>query len=123
LFAKYKDQGLEILGFPCNQFLYQMGDIETCALKFNADFPHFAQINVNGGEAFPLFKFLKAKLGIESISWNFEKFLCDRDGVPFKHYGMRVTPDKLEDDIKTLLTRPAGTPAAATPAAPTPAKV
>jgi len=107
LHSTYHSQGFEILAFPCNQFLFQMGDMDACALKYNTSYPHFAQINVNGSETLPLYRFIKSKLGVSKIGWNFDKFLCDRDGVPFKYYQSKVAPEDLEDDIKALLAKPA----------------
>ena len=86
LYGKYREQGLEILGFPCNQFGKQdpgsNGEItEFCQLNYGVSFPMFGKIEVNGGGADPLFKPLKSEapgaLGTESIKWNFTKFLID----------------------------------------------
>jgi len=83
-----------------------MGDIGACALKFHADFPHFAQINVNGDETLPLFKFLKAKMKVEKLSWNFDMFLCDREGVPVAYRPYKDGgPESFEEEIKTLLAK------------------
>jgi glutathione peroxidase len=112
LYEKYRDQGLEILGFPCNQFANQdpgsNGEIaEFCQLNYGVTFPMFGKVDVNGGAADPLFKFLKKEapgmLGSERIKWNFTKFLVDADGTVLKRYGSKDTPKAIEKDIKKLL--------------------
>lgn len=97
LYQKYKSQGLVILGFPCNQFGNQEpGDAETitefCQLNYGVTFPMFFKINVNGEDAHPIFKFLKARLGgmlSSDIKWNFTKFIIDRNGTPIKNALLR----------------------------------
>eukprot|EP01128_Nolandella_sp_AFSM9_P012029 TRINITY_DN889_c0_g1_i1.p1 TRINITY_DN889_c0_g1~~TRINITY_DN889_c0_g1_i1.p1 ORF type:complete len:189 (-),score=41.30 TRINITY_DN889_c0_g1_i1:96-638(-) len=94
LYAKYKDEGFEILGFPCNQFMGQAGSedqIETCSLTYGVDFPVFATTDVNGSKAHPIFKWLKKNTPDKSllgsfIGWNFEKFVVDRNGKPIKRW-------------------------------------
>ncbi|MBX3240654.1 MAG: glutathione peroxidase [Chitinophagaceae bacterium] len=111
LYRKYKDQGLLVLGFPCNQFGNQepgdAGEIESfCQVNYGVSFPMFARIDVNGKDAHPLFKFLKKKLSGffgGKIKWNFTKFLVDKNGKPVKRYAPVTTPEKLEADIKRLL--------------------
>ena len=110
LYDKYHEQGLEILGFPCNQFANQdPGDnseiSEFCSLNYGVTFTMFEKIDVNGDNAHPLYKFLKEeKHGLmKAIKWNFEKFLIDKDGNVLERFGSTKTPDKIEDDIKKLL--------------------
>jgi glutathione peroxidase len=91
----------------------QMGETDTCALRFDADFPHFAQVDVNGSNVHPLFKFLKEGIKGTSwlfgsaVTWNFEKFLVDRDGIPVSRYGKTDDYGKLEKDLVALLDKPA----------------
>lgn len=111
LYDKYRDRGLEILDFPCNQFGHQAPGSEEeiqefCTLKYNTTFPLFAKIDVNGKEAEPLFSFLKnQKRGIfgNDIKWNFTKFLVSRDGTVVERYAPVITPEKIEKDILKLL--------------------
>lgn len=111
LYQKYKDQGLVILGFPCNQFMGQepgsSEDIENfCSVKYNVTFPLFEKIEVNGEKANPLYKYLKETLALEGkndIRWNFEKFLIDKNGKPVKRFAPRTKPAELETDIEALL--------------------
>ena len=111
LYDKYRDRGLEILDFPCNQFGHQAPGTEKeiqefCTLKYNTTFPLFAKIDVNGKEAEPLFSFLKnQKGGIfgNDIKWNFTKFLVSRDGTVVERYAPMTTPEKIEKDILKLL--------------------
>ncbi|GAE37015.1 glutathione peroxidase [Halalkalibacter akibai] len=113
LHQTYKEQGLKVLGFPCNQFMKQEPVsneemAETCQLNFGVTFPLFAKIDVNGKNAHPLYKHLKqSKQGILSseIKWNFTKFLVDQQGQVVERYAPTVTPDKIEDDIKKLLNK------------------
>ena len=112
LWQKYRDRGLVVLGFPCNQFGGQEpGDEaaigEFCSLTYEVDFPMFAKINVNGDDTHPIFAFLKAGarciLGTESIKWNFTKFLVDRDGKVVDRYASAHKPEDMADDIERLL--------------------
>jgi len=112
LYNKYKEQGLVILGFPCNQFGEQEpgGDQEIksfCELNFGVNFPLFSKIDVNGDNAHDLFKFLKKELpgfaGTKNIKWNFTKFLVNKEGVPIKRFAPQDTPDKLEVEINKIL--------------------
>ena len=111
LYNKYKDQGLEILDFPCNQFLNQAPgsdeEIHTfCTGRFGITFPQFAKIDVNGKNEHPLYTFLKkqqgGKLG-SRIKWNFTKFLIGRDGAVLKRFAPTDTPEQIEQFIKDLL--------------------
>ena len=112
LYDAYKDQGLVVLGFPCNQFgaQEQGGEAEIkdfCETNFSISFPMFAKIDVNGDNADPLFLFLQnAKKGFMDtgpIKWNFSKFLVDKEGNVVGRYGSLDDPAALEDDIKKLL--------------------
>jgi glutathione peroxidase len=112
LYANYKDQGLVVLGFPCNQFGGQEpgseSDIESfCQLNYGVSFPMFAKIDVNGDDADPLFKYLKKSqkglLGSEKIKWNFTKFLVNREGDVIARFAPTVKPKDLEKDIEGLL--------------------
>jgi len=111
---KYRDQGLAILGFPCNQFSNQDpgSQEEICSFaskRYKIEFELFQKIDVNGSEADPLFVWLKAALpgfmGTEGIKWNFTKFLIDRKGHPFKRYGPQESPFTFEQDIQALLAK------------------
>jgi len=107
LYEKYKDRGLEILAFPCNQFLFQeFGSNESihhfCTSKYKVEFPIFDKIKVNGSAAHPLYVFLKDKHP-GSIGWNFEKFVVDREGNVKSRYPSKVSPFQLEDEIVKLL--------------------
>lgn len=112
LYDAYKDQGLVVLGFPCNQFgaQEQGGEAEIkdfCETNFSISFPMFAKIDVNGDNAEPLFLFLQnAKKGFMNtgpIKWNFSKFIVDKEGNVVGRYGSLDDPAALEDDIKKLL--------------------
>lgn len=111
LYDKYKDQGFEILDFPCNQFMGQAPgsaeEINTfCTLNYQTTFPRFAKIKVNGKEAEPLFHWLKKEksgpLGAR-IEWNFAKFLINREGKVVERFSSKTDPLKLEEAINTLL--------------------
>ena len=97
LYEKYQDQGLEVLGFPCNQFgAQEPGTNEEvksfCDLNYNVSFKMFDKIDVNGSDASPLFKFLKHEspgiMGTEAIKWNFTKFLVNKDGQVVKRLSL-----------------------------------
>ena len=112
LYDAYKDRGLVVLGFPCNQFgaQEQGGEAEIkdfCETNFSISFPMFAKIDVNGDNADPLFLFLQnAKKGFMNtgpIKWNFSKFVVDKEGNVVGRYGSLDDPAALEDDIKKLL--------------------
>jgi glutathione peroxidase len=112
LYQKYKDQGLVVLGFPCNQFGQQEPGNEQeiknfCSLKYNVSFPMFSKIDVNGPNAHPLYRHLKEEkkgiLGTEKIKWNFTKFLVDRHGTVVGRFGSNTKPEDLEGDIKAIL--------------------
>ncbi len=112
LYSEYKDRGLEILGFPCNQFQNQepgseMQIMEFCELNYGVSFPMFGKIDVNGTNAHPLFRYLTGQLpglmGSKAIKWNFTKFLIDREGKPVKRFGPATAPEKMSKDIVALL--------------------
>jgi len=112
LYQQYKDKGLVVLGFPCNQFMGQepgiAEDIQNfCSTKYNVTFPLFEKIEVNGDNANPLYKFLKLQLPLETekneIRWNFEKFLIGRDGIPVKRFSPKTKPAELTSEIELLL--------------------
>ncbi len=116
LYGKYKDQGFSVLGFPCNQFGGQdpgSNDeiVGFCTLNYGVSFPMFAKIEVNGDNADPLFRHLKAAapgvLGSEGIKWNFTKFLVDRKGVVRERFAPATTPESLAKAIEALLKEPA----------------
>ncbi|XP_074332616.1 putative phospholipid hydroperoxide glutathione peroxidase isoform X1 [Apium graveolens] len=107
LYQKYKDQGLEILAFPCNQFNGQEPgtneEIENfVCTRFKAEYPIFSKVDVNGSDAAPLYKYLKSVKGDE-IEWNFAKFLVDKDGKLVERYAPTTTPLTFENDIKKVL--------------------
>jgi glutathione peroxidase len=111
LYEDYKDKGLEILGFPCNQFANQepggKEEIDACLLNYGVDFQMFDKIDVNGKNADPIFKYLKKELPGTlggRIKWNFTKFLIDREGKPVKRFAPSTKPEKLEKDIQALLS-------------------
>jgi glutathione peroxidase len=116
-----------VLGFPCDQFGHQEPGGEGAIRQFCSDhygvtFPMFAKVHVNGHAAHPLYRYLKASkkgfMGQRAIPWNFSKFLLGADGVVIQRYGSRVTPERIEADVKAALAvrlsaGPASTDAAA----------
>jgi len=116
LHRKHKDEGLTVLGFPCNQFGAQepgsAAEIGAfCEKNYGVSFPIFAKIDVNGPNAHPLFRYLTRDkpgiLGTEAIKWNFTKFLIGRDGDPVSRHAPQVKPEDLEAPIRKLLLLPA----------------
>ena len=112
LHRRYADQGLTVLGFPCNQFgAQEPGDAAEianfCSLTYDVTFPVFAKVDVNGAKADPLFDRLKADapglMGSKAIKWNFTKFLVDRDGRTVRRYAPTTKPEELRADIEQLL--------------------
>lgn len=112
LFEKYRERGLEVLGFPCNQFGHQEpGDeaaiSEFCEINFGVDFPLFGKIDVNGDNAHPLYRHLKEEapgiLGSKAVKWNFTKFLVNREGKVVRRYAPTDKPEALAKDIEALL--------------------
>mgnify|MGYP001369372123 CR=1 FL=1 len=107
LYDKYKDQGLEILAFPCNQFGSQESGTNEeikkfCNINYNVSFLLFDKIEVKGDNASPLFKFLEDQSGRE-IQWNFSKFLINKNGEFVKGFGTQKTPEMIEESIKEIL--------------------
>jgi len=113
LYAKYKDRGFAVLGFPCDQFGHQEpGDDEEiksfCEMNYGVDFPLFSKIEVNGEDAHPLYKFLKNEKGGllgDAIKWNFTKFLIDKEGKVVERYAPMTTPDRIAGDIEKELAQ------------------
>lgn len=114
VFEKYKDQGLVVLGFPCNQFASQdpasNSEIgEFCQRNYGVSFPMFAKIDVNGNNAHPLYKYLtkeaKGLLGTEAVKWNFTKFLVGRDGNVIDRYATATKPEAMTKDIEKALAK------------------
>ncbi len=112
MYEKYKEQGLEVLGFPCNQFGGQEPGTNDeiaafCTGTFGIKFPIFAKVEVNGTNASPLFAHLKKAapgiLGTEAIKWNFTKFLVGKDGTVLKRYAPTDKPEKIAEEIETYL--------------------
>ncbi len=112
LYTKYHERGLEVLGFPCDQFGHQEpgGEAEIksfCSLTYGVTFPMFAKIKVNGPDAEPLYTYLKQSLpgilGLEAIKWNFTKFLVGKDGVPLKRFAPADKPESLAADVESAL--------------------
>lgn len=111
LYERYKEQGFEILDFPCNQFMGQApGSAEEinsfCSLHYQTSFPRFAKIKVNGKEADPLYNWLKEQksgpLG-KRIEWNFAKFLINRNGQVIERFSSKTKPKAIEESLQTLL--------------------
>jgi len=112
LYRQFKDQGLTVLGFPCNQFGKQEpGSAEEiknfCSLSYDVTFPIFAKVEVNGARAHPLFKALKKAapgiLGSEAIKWNFTKFLVDDTGNVLKRYAPTDSPEAIGDELTNMI--------------------
>ena len=112
LYARYKDRGLVVLGFPCNQFgAQEPGDEDEiksfCSLTYDVEFPMMRKIEVNGPKAHPLYDFLKSQkkgvLGTAGIKWNFTKFLVDRTGKVVGRFAPTVEPKALDGAISRLL--------------------
>ena len=111
LYETYKDKGLVILGFPCNQFggqepLTNETMEATCKINHGVTFPLLEKIEVNGPNTHPVFKYLKSKLGGlfgRRIKWNFTKFLIDANGKPVKRFSPVTKPEAIESYIQSLL--------------------
>ena len=111
LYRDYKDRGLVILGFPCNQFGGQEAGSEEeisefCEINYGVSFPMFSKVEVNGKGAHPIFKYLKKSCGgflTSGIKWNFTKFLVDRQGQPVERFAPTTTPEKIVPAIEKLL--------------------
>jgi glutathione peroxidase len=112
LYSQYRERGLVVLGFPCNQFgAQEPGSADQigsfCQKNYGVDFPMFAKIEVNGDGAHPLFEHLKRErrgvLGSERIKWNFTKFLVDRDGKVVDRFAPTTKPEAIAKDVEKLL--------------------
>lgn len=112
LYEELGERGLEVLGFPCNQFMNQdpgeNGQIsEFCSLNYGVSFPMFAKLQVNGANTHPLYRLLKAEapgmMGSKKVKWNFTKFLVNRDGQVVRRYPPTAKPEAIRDDIVELL--------------------
>lgn len=112
LYREYKGKGLEVLGFPCNQFGAQEPGDENeiknfCSLTYDVSFPMFAKVDVNGENTHPLYSYLKKKekglLGTEAIKWNFTKFLVDKQGNVVDRFAPQTKPEDLKKKIEPLL--------------------
>ena len=112
LWRRYRERGLVVLGFPCDQFGHQEPGDEAeirnfCSLHYDVGFPMFAKVAVNGAEAHPLWRWLKREkggvLGTEAIKWNFTKFLVGRDGQVLARYAPATAPEALAADIEAAL--------------------
>lgn len=108
---KYKDKGLVVIGFPCNQFASQDPGTDSeiegfCQLNYGVTFQIMKKIDVNGNDAHPIFKFLKNRTkGVfgSAIKWNFTKFLISKDGETIKRYAPTTKPEKITGDIEKFL--------------------
>jgi len=114
LYQEFREQGLEILAFPSNQFMNQepLSDkeiAEFCELNYGVSFPVFKKVDVNGKNTHPLFKFPKQKapgmMGSKSIKWNFTKFLVNSEGKPVKRYAPATKPEEIKTDIEKLISK------------------
>ncbi len=112
LYEQYHDKGLEILGFPCNQFMGQEPgtneEIQNfCQVNYGVSFPMFAKIDVNGADTHPLYEYLKkaapGALGMTAVKWNFTKFLVDAQGNVLKRFAPNVEPADIAPEIEALL--------------------
>lgn len=112
IYKEYKDQGLVVLGFPCNQFGGQEPGTESsigqfCQKNFGVTFPLYSKIDVNGENAHELFNYLKEEapglLGTKKIKWNFTKFLVSKKGKVLKRYSPQTTPLSMKSDIEEIL--------------------
>ncbi|PET54929.1 glutathione peroxidase [Bacillus sp. AFS001701] len=112
LYEEYKEEGLVILGFPCNQFMNQEPgsneEIQSfCELNFGVTFPVFGKIDVNGDKADPLFKYLSSEapgiMGLKSIKWNFTKFIINKNGEVIERFAPQTNPQEMRSTIEKLL--------------------
>lgn len=111
LYDKYKEQGFEILDFPCNQFANQAPGTDAeigafCTLKYHTTFPRFSKIEVNGESESPLYAWMKSQksgIGGSKIKWNFTKFLIDRNGEVVGRFSSAKTPAALDKEIAKIL--------------------
>lgn len=114
LYEEYKEQGLEILGFPCNQFLGQEpGNSEEiasfCEMNYGVTFPMFEKVEVNGDGAHPLYKYLceeaPGMLGLKAVKWNFTKFLVDQKGNVLERFSPQTAPEEIAPKLVELLAK------------------
>jgi glutathione peroxidase len=113
LYAKYHHRGLEVLGFPCDQFGHQEpgsdAEIQSfCELNYGVTFPIFSKIEVNGSGTHPLYKFLKNEKGGllgDAIKWNFTKFLVDKQGTVVERFAPQTAPERISADIERELAK------------------
>ncbi|MCI0764365.1 glutathione peroxidase [Bacillus sp. TL12] len=112
IYEKYKGQGLEILGFPCNQFGGQEPGTEEeitsfCELNYGVTFPMFAKVDVKGDKSHPLYTYMTDRapgiLGMKAVKWNFTKFLIGRDGKVMDRFAPQTKPEELEKEIEKVL--------------------
>lgn len=112
LWQEWRERGLAVLGFPCDQFGHQEPGDEAeirnfCSTSYEVSFPLFAKVEVNGAGAHPLYKWLKSEgkgiLGSEAIKWNFTKFLVDADGKVVQRYAPTDTPEKIGKELARVL--------------------
>lgn len=112
LYQKYKDKGLMVIGFPCNQFGAQEPGTneeiqEFCSLNYGVSFPVLGKVDVNGDATAPVFKFLKSEqpgiLGLEAVKWNFTKFLINQNGQVVDRFAPQTTPEALATPVERLL--------------------
>ena len=113
MYEELKDEGFEILDFPCNQFMHQAPGSdeeinEFCALRYKTKFPRFKKIDVKGDEASPLYKWLicqNEKGKVKNIKWNFTKFLIDRNGNVVDRFGPMQKPKKFIDKVRAEIEK------------------
>jgi len=114
LYQQYKDQGFEVLGFPCNQFLSQepgteQDIVQFCSTTYDVTFPMYRKIDVNGDNAHPLYRHLKSEakgiLGSQAVKWNFTKFLVGKDGKVIARFATATKPEELKADIEKALAQ------------------
>ena len=113
LYAKYHHRGLEVLGFPCDQFGHQEpgsdAEIQSfCELNYGVTFPIFSKVEINGSGTHPLYKFLKnEKSGLlgDAIKWNFTKFLVDKRGTVVERFAPQTTPERISAEIERELAK------------------
>lgn len=108
LYESYRDRGFSVLGFPSDSFLNQeFADAEKtaefCKLNYGVTFPLFRKSKMKGNDINPLFRYLLNETGAKKITWNFNKFLINRDGKAIRYYGSRTKPEEIESDIQALL--------------------
>jgi glutathione peroxidase len=113
MYKELNGKGLEVLGFPCNQFAQQDKGSDSeiagfCMKNYGVSFPMFSKIEVNGDSEHPLYKYLKSEakgiLGSKKIKWNFTKFLVNQDGKVLKRYAPTAKPEDIQKDVAVLLS-------------------